>query len=202
MRYRPRSAAPACGSPRTVPGRDDLRRGRGGGAHRRSAAGSSTRTPRRAATSIDTANNYRERQPARRSSASCSGPARPVRAGDEVHGVTRRRRPERRRQPPQEPEVSLETSLRRLRTDHLDVYWVHIWDRHTPIEETMRALDDAVRAGKVLYVGISDAPGLGRVPGQHARAVARLDPVRRPAGALQPAATATSNANCCRWRRP
>ena len=53
---------------------------------------------------------------------------------------------------------SLDRSLRRLRTDHVDVYWVHIWDRHTPMEETMRALDDAVRAGKVLYTGISDAP--------------------------------------------
>ncbi|RKN08764.1 aldo/keto reductase [Streptomyces radicis] len=53
---------------------------------------------------------------------------------------------------------SLERSLRRLRTDHIDVFWVHLWDRHTPVEETMRALDDAVRAGKVLYVGISDAP--------------------------------------------
>lgn len=53
---------------------------------------------------------------------------------------------------------SLETSLRRLRTDHIDLYWVHVWDRHTPIEETMRALDDAVRAGKIQYVGISDAP--------------------------------------------
>lgn len=54
--------------------------------------------------------------------------------------------------------LSLETSLRRLGTDYIDVYWVHIWDRNTPIEETVRALDDAVRAGKVLYVGISDAP--------------------------------------------
>ncbi|WTW97250.1 aldo/keto reductase [Streptomycetaceae bacterium NBC_01309] len=54
--------------------------------------------------------------------------------------------------------LSLETSLRRLETDYIDVHWVHIWDRDTPIEETMRALDDAVRAGKVLYVGISDAP--------------------------------------------
>ena len=54
--------------------------------------------------------------------------------------------------------ASLETSLRRLGTEYLDVYWVHMWDRATPIEETMRALDDAVRAGKVLYVGISDAP--------------------------------------------
>ncbi|MFD0517249.1 aldo/keto reductase [Paractinoplanes durhamensis] len=54
--------------------------------------------------------------------------------------------------------ASLETSLRRLRTDYLDIYWVHVWDSGTPIEETMRALDDAVRSGKVLYVGISDAP--------------------------------------------
>jgi aryl-alcohol dehydrogenase-like predicted oxidoreductase len=54
--------------------------------------------------------------------------------------------------------LSLDTSLRRLRTDYIDIYWVHMWDRHTPAEETMRALDDQVRAGKILYVGISDAP--------------------------------------------
>ncbi|MGC5014233.1 aldo/keto reductase [Streptosporangium sp. DT93] len=54
--------------------------------------------------------------------------------------------------------LSLEESLRRLRTDYVDLYWVHLWDRHTPVEETMRALDDAVRAGKILYVGVSDAP--------------------------------------------
>jgi aryl-alcohol dehydrogenase-like predicted oxidoreductase len=54
--------------------------------------------------------------------------------------------------------LSLETSLRRLRTDYLDIYWVHMWDRHTPVEETMAALDDQVRAGRILYTGISDAP--------------------------------------------
>ena len=53
---------------------------------------------------------------------------------------------------------SLEQSLTRLGTDYVDVLWVHIWDPLTPIEETMRALDDVVRAGKVLYVGVSDAP--------------------------------------------
>jgi aryl-alcohol dehydrogenase-like predicted oxidoreductase len=53
---------------------------------------------------------------------------------------------------------SLERSLRSLGTDRIDLFWVHVWDRLTPIEETVRALDDAVRAGKVLYVGISDAP--------------------------------------------
>ena len=53
---------------------------------------------------------------------------------------------------------SLEQSLARLGTDYVDVLWVHIWDPLTPAEETMRALDDVVRAGKVLYVGISDVP--------------------------------------------
>jgi aryl-alcohol dehydrogenase-like predicted oxidoreductase len=54
--------------------------------------------------------------------------------------------------------LSLETSLRRLRSDYVDLYWVHIWDPATPIAETMAGLDDAVRSGKVLYVGISDTP--------------------------------------------
>src|SRR4030081_1426460 len=53
---------------------------------------------------------------------------------------------------------SVEASLKRLRTDYIDLYWVHIWDRMTPVEEVMRGLDDLVRAGKVLYTGISDAP--------------------------------------------
>ena len=53
---------------------------------------------------------------------------------------------------------SLEASLRRLRTDRVDLLWLHMWDQTTPIEEVMRALDDQVRAGKVLHVGISDTP--------------------------------------------
>jgi aryl-alcohol dehydrogenase-like predicted oxidoreductase len=53
---------------------------------------------------------------------------------------------------------SLEESLTRLQTDYVDLYWVHAWDPMTPVEETLRALDDLVRAGKILYVGISDAP--------------------------------------------
>jgi aryl-alcohol dehydrogenase-like predicted oxidoreductase len=54
--------------------------------------------------------------------------------------------------------ASCEQSLRRLRTDYIDLYWMHAWDRFTPIDETMRALDDLVRAGKVRYVGFSDTP--------------------------------------------
>ncbi|WP_432151369.1 aldo/keto reductase [Streptomyces sp. bgisy029] len=53
---------------------------------------------------------------------------------------------------------SVEASLRRLRTDRLDVLWVHARDNFTPVEEVMRALDDLVRSGKVLYVGVSDWP--------------------------------------------
>ncbi|MEW2579741.1 aldo/keto reductase [Streptomyces syringium] len=53
---------------------------------------------------------------------------------------------------------SVEESLGRLRTDRLDVLWVHARDNFTPVEEVMRALDDLVRAGKVLYIGVSDWP--------------------------------------------
>ena len=53
---------------------------------------------------------------------------------------------------------AVEASLKRLQTSYIDLYWVHIWDGMTPVEEVMRALDDLVRQGKVLYVGISDAP--------------------------------------------
>src|SRR6266404_5083814 len=53
---------------------------------------------------------------------------------------------------------AVEASLKRLKTDYIDLYWLHMWDQITPVEEVMRALDDLVRQGKVLYVGISDAP--------------------------------------------
>ena len=52
-----------------------------------------------------------------------------------------------------------EESLRRLRTDYIDLYWAHFWDRFTPLEEMMAALDALVRAGKVRYLGLSDHPG-------------------------------------------
>jgi aryl-alcohol dehydrogenase-like predicted oxidoreductase len=51
-----------------------------------------------------------------------------------------------------------ENSLRRLQTDYIDLYWLHMWDVNTPIDETMAALDDLVRAGKVRYLGVSDTP--------------------------------------------
>jgi aryl-alcohol dehydrogenase-like predicted oxidoreductase len=51
---------------------------------------------------------------------------------------------------------AVDASLRRLRTDHIDLYQIHTWDADTPIEETMQALDDLVRAGKVRYIGASN----------------------------------------------
>jgi len=53
---------------------------------------------------------------------------------------------------------SLEGSLKRLNTDYIDLFWLHSWDFTTPIEEVLRSLDDVVRQGKVLYIGISNAP--------------------------------------------
>ena len=54
--------------------------------------------------------------------------------------------------------AACEQSLRRLQTDYIDLYWMHCWDRFTPIEETMRGLDDLVAAGKIRYIGFSDTP--------------------------------------------
>jgi aryl-alcohol dehydrogenase-like predicted oxidoreductase len=54
--------------------------------------------------------------------------------------------------------AACENSLRRLQTDYIDLYWLHCWDAHTPMDETMSALDDLVRAGKVRYLGVSDTP--------------------------------------------
>jgi aryl-alcohol dehydrogenase-like predicted oxidoreductase len=62
---------------------------------------------------------------------------------------------------------AVEASLRRLRTDHIDLYQLHTPDPLTPIEETLRALDDLIRAGKVRYVGCSNLPAWQVVQAQH-----------------------------------
>jgi aryl-alcohol dehydrogenase-like predicted oxidoreductase len=51
---------------------------------------------------------------------------------------------------------SVEASLKRLQTDYIDLYWLHVWDRITPLEEVMRAFDDLVTQGKILHAGVSD----------------------------------------------
>lgn len=53
---------------------------------------------------------------------------------------------------------SLEASLIKLKTDYIDILYVHWWDYSTPIEEVMLSLNDVVRSGKVLYLGVSDTP--------------------------------------------
>lgn len=54
--------------------------------------------------------------------------------------------------------AQVDLSLKRLQTDYIDLYWLHCWDKYTPIEETMSALDDLVKSGKVRYIGFSDTP--------------------------------------------
>lgn len=54
--------------------------------------------------------------------------------------------------------TSVEASLKRLKTDRIDLYWVHVADGVTPVEEIVRGFDDLVRAGKILYAGLSDFP--------------------------------------------
>ncbi len=53
---------------------------------------------------------------------------------------------------------SVEKSLKRLKTEYIDLYWVHIIDKYTPIDVVLRGLDDLVSSGKILYTGISDSP--------------------------------------------
>lgn len=61
----------------------------------------------------------------------------------------------------------LHHSLRRLKTDYIDLYWAHFWDRHTPIDELMQTLDQCVKSGKVRYIGFSDHPAWVCVQAQY-----------------------------------
>jgi aryl-alcohol dehydrogenase-like predicted oxidoreductase len=51
---------------------------------------------------------------------------------------------------------AVEASLKRLQTDYIDLYWLHIWDKITPLDEVMRGFDDLVKQGKILHAGVSD----------------------------------------------
>ena len=82
--------------------------------------------------------------------------------------------------------AAIDASLRRLGTDYVDLYQIHRWDVETPIEETMEALHDVVRAGKARYIGASSMYAWQFAKAQHAADRARLDPVRLHAEPLQP----------------
>ncbi|EFG84890.1 oxidoreductase [Novacetimonas hansenii ATCC 23769] len=62
--------------------------------------------------------------------------------------------------------AACEQSLRRLQTDYIDLYWLHNWDKNTPIEETLAALHTLVESGKVRYIGVSDTPAWKAAQGQ------------------------------------
>lgn len=72
---------------------------------------------------------------------------------------------------------AVEASLRRLGTDRLDLYWLHCWDMVTPVDEVMRTLDDLVRDGKVLHVGLSDVPAWYAARAQTLAELRGLEPV-------------------------
>ena len=96
---------------------------------------------------------------------------------------------------------ALEASLERLGTDHVDLLWVHMWDGMTPVDEVVRALDDLVRAGKVLYVGASDTPAWAVARGvtmAELRGWAAFCGLRCPG--RWP--TGRSRTSSCRWPRP
>jgi aryl-alcohol dehydrogenase-like predicted oxidoreductase len=72
---------------------------------------------------------------------------------------------------------ALEGSLRRLKTDYVDLYYVHAWDRVTPVEEVMSTLNDLVRAGKVRHIGLSDVPAWYASRGQALAEAHRMEPI-------------------------
>ncbi len=82
---------------------------------------------------------------------------------------------------------SIDASLRRLGMDYVDLYQIHRWDPRTPIEETMEALHDVVRAGKARYIGASSMYAWQFAKAQYTADAHGLDPVRVHAEPLQPA---------------
>ena len=110
--------------------------------------------------------------------------------------------------------TAVEASLTRLQTDWIDLYQLHRPDPATPIEETLRALDDLVRQGKVRYIGASNFTAAEVIERRSHRARARASPLRFDAERVQPARARTSSTSsfprspraasaCCptiRWR--
>ena len=74
--------------------------------------------------------------------------------------------------------ASAEASLKRLQTDYIDLYILHYWDPQTPLEETLRAMDDLVRQGKVRYIGVSNFTAWQVVKAQWVGERMGLDPIR------------------------
>jgi aryl-alcohol dehydrogenase-like predicted oxidoreductase len=92
---------------------------------------------------------------------------------------------------------AVETSLRRLKSDYIDLLYLHMWDYMTPVEEVMAGLQQLVHSGKVLYVGYSDTPDWIVA---EANTLAQQRGWARPVALQIPWRTAPRNARCCRWR--
>jgi 1-deoxyxylulose-5-phosphate synthase len=84
---------------------------------------------------------------------------------------------------------AVEASLRRLQVDYIDLYQTHYPDLTTPIEETLRAMDDLVKQGKVRYVGCSNYKAWQLMEVAVGRRQVRPGALRQPAAALQPGKT-------------
>ena len=110
-------------------------------------------------TLFDTADIYGEHgRVGDRAGRSARRPPQGHRAGDEIFQADGRRRHQAGRLAPLHHVQAVEASLKRLKTDYIDLYQQHDYDPLTPIEETLRALDDLVRQGKVRYIGNSNFP--------------------------------------------
>ena len=81
----------------------------------------------------------------------------------------------------------VENSLRRLQTDYIDLYQVHMWDDGAPLEETLSTLDRLVQSGKVRYIGASNYAAWQLQKASRYQQIQRMGAVRLPAAALQPA---------------
>jgi aryl-alcohol dehydrogenase-like predicted oxidoreductase len=107
---------------------------------------------------IDTANVYSEGRSESFLGEFIAGERDRIVLATKYTGVTRRRDVNAAGNNRKNMMDAVHASLKRLATDYIDLYWVHARDFTTPIEEVMRGLDDLVRQGKVLYVGVSDTP--------------------------------------------
>ena len=96
----------------------------------------------------------------------------------------------------------IDASLTRLGTDYVDLYQIHRFDPETPVEETMEALHDVVKAGKARYLGASAMWAWQFAKMQHAADLGRLDPVRLHAGPVQPDAAGGGTRDVRPARRP
>ena len=92
-----------------------------------------------------------------------------------------------------------EASLRRLGTDHIDIYHVHEWDGQTPVEETLSTLDALVQSGKVRYLAASNYCGLAAHEGAGRRGRAAATSGSSPSRSTTPSRRGTPSTSWCRW---